>query len=581
MAAHPRKRGKLIHQYILILVVVGVVISVSFFITSTLLAETARQEARQTADVVFDQAEDRVTIFEEDISSLYMNVVQNASVTEFLQAESLAGRWDNLDGFIWVVGSNMRINKSLQNILLYDADDNLVAAKGDVFFPRMDGILMSGLSNFSDRIYDNANGKVYFQVGMPVYIEEGNKGPTRIGAVYLLFDTINLQEIVDGALVNEDSAVGILDKNSTLVVSSGHWNDAYAQEKMSREDDQNLVYVCTVGGTGWRMVSVVPKSSLLSGVSRMQQLNQTTYLIVLVALCLVCGMVYWRVIRPIARQTAFMASFTQNTKQRIEVKENNELGEMSAKMNEMLDSIEELNREKLATQKKYMELEIEKKQTELIAYRSQINPHFLSNTFNCIRGMALYHGEKEIAELSMALTRFFRYSIQKEEMVTVRKVMESLGYYAQIVRYRFNGKHSVEIQASPEVLEEEIPKMLIQPLVENAVFHGLETQLEGGTVCVRAYRQDDFLVVTVEDSGSGMPVETEKTLRDAMEAYDRNGRVPRDTMGIGFLNVYRRIRLFYGQRARFELRNILGTGIRIRMEFPLSRDGEKLREKQE
>lgn len=572
MAKRPQKRGKLIHQYILILVIVGIVISASFFTTNTLLAETARREARQAADVVFEQAQDRVTIFEEDISSLYMNVVQNVSVTEFLQAETLEGRWENLDGFIWVVGNNMRINKSLQNVLLYDADDNLIAAKGGVFFPRMDGILMSGLSNFSDRIYDAETGKVYFQVGMPVYIEKGTTGPTRIGAVYLLFDTINLQGIVDGALVNEESAVGILDKNSTLVVSSGQWEETYAQEQSTREDEEKLVYVCAVGGTGWRMVSVVPKNSLFSGVSQMQQLNQMTYLIILLALFLVCGMVYWRVIRPIARQTAFMASFTKNTKQRIEVKENNELGEMAAKMNEMLDSIEELNREKLETQKKYMELEIDKKQTELVAYRSQINPHFLSNAFNCIRGMALYHGEKEIADLTMALTRFFRYSIQKEEMVTMREVLESLGYYAQIVRYRFNGKYSVQMDVSPDVLEEELPKMLVQPLVENAVFHGLETQLEGGSVCVTACRENDFLVVTVEDNGSGMPLETESQLRAAMEAYDRDGRVPGDTMGVGFLNVYRRVRLFYGQRARFFLHNTPDFGVRIRMAFPLCRN---------
>lgn len=575
MAKRPQKRGKLIHQYILILVIVGIVISISFFTTNTILAGTARHEARQAADVVFDQAQDRVTIFEEDISSLYMNVVQNVSVTEFLQAETLEGRWKNLDGFIWVVGNNMRINKSLQNVLLYDADDNLIAAKGGVFFPRTDGILMSGLSNFSDRIYDPDTRKVYFQVGMPVYIEKGTTGPTRIGSVYLLFDTVNLQGIVDGALVNEESAVAILDKNSTLVVSSGRWESAYAQEKTTREDEEKLVYVCAVGSTGWRMVSIVPKNSLFSGVSRMQQLNQMTYLVILLALFLVCGMVYWRVIRPIARQTAFMASFTQNTKQRIEVKENNELGEMAAKMNEMLDSIEELNREKLETQKKYMELEIDKKQTELVAYRSQINPHFLSNAFNCIRGMALYHGEKEIADLAMALTRFFRYSIQKEEMVTMREVLESLGYYAQIVHYRFNGKYSVQMDVSPDVLEEELPKMLVQPLVENAVFHGLETQLEGGSVCVKAYRENDLLMVTVEDNGSGMPLETEAQLRRAMEAYDRDGRTPADTIGIGFLNVYRRVRLFYGQRARFFLDNTPGTGVCIRMAFPLCQDGKR------
>ena len=87
----------------------------------------------------------------------------------------------------------------------------------------------------------------------------------------------------------------------------------------------------------------------------------------------------------------------------------------------------------------------------MIAYRSQINPHFLYNTFNCIRGMALYHGEKEIADLTMALSSFFRYSVQGEETVTVREALENLQRYAQIIQYRFNGKHKVAVNASRDV----------------------------------------------------------------------------------------------------------------------------------
>ena len=118
-----------------------------------------------------------------------------------------------------------------------------------------------------------------------------------------------------------------------------------------------------------------------------------------------------------------MANFKKDTRQRLAVKQNNEIGELAGKMNQMLDDIEELNRAMLETKEKYLELEYAKKQTEMIAYRSQINPHFLSNTFNCIRGMALYHGDKDIAELTVALASFFRYTISAEEMITIREAL--------------------------------------------------------------------------------------------------------------------------------------------------------------
>ena len=143
-------KRRLRHEYILLLAVVDGVVCLSLLITNTEFNDTARQEAQQSADVIFQQAEDRVTIFEEDIASLYMNVVRNVSVTNFFTADTVAERWDNLDGFLQVVGNNMRINQSLQNILLYDEDDHLIAAKGDIFFPRPAGLLPPGLSDFAD-----------------------------------------------------------------------------------------------------------------------------------------------------------------------------------------------------------------------------------------------------------------------------------------------------------------------------------------------------------------------------------------------------------------------------------------------
>lgn len=155
----------------------------------------------------------------------------------------------------------------------------------------------------------------------------------------------------------------------------------------------------------------------------------------------------------------------------------------------------------------------------------------------------------------------------------MEEALENLSHYANIIRCRFNGKHQVSTDASEEVLAQRIPKLLIQPLVENAVLHGLETRPQGGRVSVTIEETKDDgsgrLAVTVQDDGSGISAEKQKELRDAMERYDREGTISEKGLGIGFLNVYRRLRLFYGQAADFDLESREGEGTRIRLWLPM------------
>lgn len=565
-------QGRLIYEYIFLLIAVACIIILSFWMTRYIVKYSAMEQSRQSLDVIFQQAEERIRIFEEDIESLHMNVLRNDSVENFFRAQDVAERWENLEGFYQVVGNNRRINRNLQNILLYDKTGNVIAAKGDVYLPKPHDMVENGLYTYSNCMVDPKTNIPYFEVGMPVFEKDSKSGYLQIGSVYLLFDVKYLQDIIDSILPNEKSAVGILDRTGTLVISAGDWREGYELFESSAENDEDLIHVHKAEKMGWRMVSVVPKQSMLSGVTQMQKVNYFTYLIVLAVMCLVCATVYRRIIKPISRQTSFMADFTRDTGQRIEVTGNNEISEMARKMNEMLDDIEALNREVMDSQKKYLEQKYARKQTEMIAYKSQINPHFLYNTFNCIRGMALYKGEKEIAELTMSLSCFFRYSVQGDEMVTVEEALKNLSYYANIIRCRFNGKHQVITRASGEVLKQRIPKLLIQPLVENAVLHGLEMKPEGGgvSVTVEALKTDGSqkLLVTVQDDGDGICSEKQNELRAAMERYDREGTISEKGLGIGFLNVYRRMRLFYGQSACFDLESRQGEGTRILLWLP-------------
>lgn len=563
-----RERHKrLLHEYVGIFIIMGTVLFLSFLVIGYIANSTTMEQSRSSSRVVYKQAREQMEQFEEELKNMQMNVVKNEAVLSFLEAADVYERLQMLESVQSMVGMNRRINRNLENIIFYDRDGNLIFALGNVFLDKPD-LELNEMLNFSGRMWDETTRQACFEVGMPIFKEEAG-GYTMLGSAYLLFNVGNLQEIVDRALLNEESAIALVDRSGRAIVRAGKWEDYYGEYETDREDKSRLVYADYVGATGWRIVNVIPKKALLSGASQMRKITYVTFLAVVSMMVFLCAMLYRHILYPISRQIAFMEGFTKDPNRRIEVLEDNEIGEMARKMNQMLDDIEKLNDEIIESNRRYLEMEYAKKQTEMIAYRSQINPHFLYNTFNCIRGMALYHGEKEIADLTMALSSFFRYSVQGEETVTVREALENLQRYAQIIRYRFNGKHRVTVNASRKVFLIKIPKMLMQPLVENAVLHGLETKVGEGTVRVDVWQEERRLVIRVKDNGCGIPEEKQKELRWAMECFDREETIPDNGHGIGFLNVYRRMRLFYGQDAVFTLTSSEGEGTEIRMVLPV------------
>lgn len=142
-------RGKLISEYVLLTIFVVCIVAISFFATVHIVNSSAMEQSRQSLDVIFQQAEERIKILEDDIESLHLNVIHNDSIVEFFRAKNVAERWDNLSGFYQVVGNNRRLNRNLQNVVLYDTAGNLIASKGDVYLPRAEEIARKGMYLYS------------------------------------------------------------------------------------------------------------------------------------------------------------------------------------------------------------------------------------------------------------------------------------------------------------------------------------------------------------------------------------------------------------------------------------------------
>lgn len=571
-------RSSLLKSYIIIVFVVCSALITSFLLFYKMTENRYAVESEATVQRLFQQEKEALTQFEQKFDNIFSLITSNDSTVGYLSAEDFAeytGRRYQIDQ---LAGNLIKMNMGIKSIVLYNNSGIMIGMVGSVFFPKESTSMGEEYGGFSNRLMDEDDNVqyTYFHVESPVYNEEGTSW-SRIGSIGLLVGTENLQEIVDVLAVSNGGYAAVLDREKQPLVWAGEENGYGPIIENGDTDDTCLIYRYTSPETGWELINIVPRSTFMGYPEDVQRITLSTYGIIFAALVLLCFLIYSRVIRPIRRQMDFVVGYTRDTRQRIEVVENNEFGELARRINQMLDELEALNHQVIEGERKLLQMEYAKKQTEMIAYKSQINPHFMYNTLECIRGMALYKGEKEIARLTGSLSKLFRYNVKGKELVTIREVAKNLREYAMIIDYRFMGKFQVQITLQNEALAlRYIPKMLVQPLLENAVLHGLEPNLRKGTVRVFFSEGDcGGIRIDVEDDGCGIEEEMLEKIRTQMNTYDEDQAFENMQHGIGISNVYRRMRLFYGAQASFDIYSIKGEGTRIVMCLPEEMTGQK------
>lgn len=205
-----------------------------------------------------------------------------------------------------------------------------------------------------------------------------------------------------------------------------------------------------------------------------------------------------------------------------------------------------------------------KRKSEFDTLQSQINPHFLYNTLDIIVWMIENEQKAEAVKVVTALARFFRISLSKgKSIIPVRDELEHVRNYLMIQQMRFKNKFTYTIEADPGTLELASLKLMLQPLVENAVYHGMEFMDGDGEVVVRAKREGDDLWLTVRDNGLGMTKEqVESLLSESPHVTSRKGS------GIGVKNVNERIRLYFGEQYGLQIDSEPDEGTLIRIHLP-------------
>jgi len=219
------------------------------------------------------------------------------------------------------------------------------------------------------------------------------------------------------------------------------------------------------------------------------------------------------------------------------------IGEIESLVQKQEETIEELKRERDYVS----EVQKQKRKAELKALQAQINPHFLYNTLNAITWQAADQGAEEISILSNSLGKFFRISLSKgAEVITLGEELEHVKSYLEIQSIRYHSRLSYEIEVDESWLDIRMIKLILQPLAENSIYHGIKEKQGAGRIKIYGKRQSSFeeevLELSVWDDGAGIPPEKLELMNETLERGETDSKA-----GYGIYNVNERIRLFYGE----------------------------------
>lgn len=217
--------------------------------------------------------------------------------------------------------------------------------------------------------------------------------------------------------------------------------------------------------------------------------------------------------------------------------------------------------------------ELIRQETEIFALQSQINPHFLYNTLDSIRGLALVHGVTELADMAKALSKLFRNMVTKEgRMIPLKDEMDNVQNYVNIQLFRFANRFTYECRIDESILNKYmVPNLLLQPIFENGIMHGLEGKMEKGMISIAAEATDKRFVLRVYDDGVG--IEDKKLEAMNLQLRSQNGGreefQDEEHSGIALDNINRRLKLKFGDEYGLYIYSTLGVGTMVEITLPI------------
>ena len=322
-------------------------------------------------------------------------------------------------------------------------------------------------------------------------------------------------------------------------------------------EDGKLYCVSKSEETGWTVVGVAYVSEFLKNSTETGRIYVISAILIMLVAMILAAFMSREITKPIKRLSNSMREVEKGNFEDVmlDVQGENEIDRLSANFNMMTTEIKHLMEQNVEDQR-------QKRKSELMALQAQINPHFLYNTLDSIIWMAEWGKNKEVVLMTSSLAKLLRQSISNQnELVRVEDEVAYTTSYLTIQKMRYKDKLEYEILVEPEILNYKVAKLILQPLVENAIYHGIKYKEGKGRVLVEGFLRGDELILRITDDGIGMSEEKMAHLFEKRETDRRKNSV-------GVLNVHERIRLYYGKDYGLTFESTEGEGTKVEIHIP-------------
>lgn len=387
-----------------------------------------------------------------------------------------------------------------------------------------------------------------------------------------------IQSSINGVTIGEKGFVFVMDQEDNIVYTpvngivyrvNPKWVKAMEPMSVQIQGGSYQIRSELSPYTGWRTVGVFSMDEVMSSVNTIVYILFTCVIISLVLVVIVSFKFSRTLTNPIFKLKRLMKQAESgDLTVRFNFQHNDEIGELGQSFNHMIARIDQL------IQMVYVEQE-NKRTAEMKSLQEQIKPHFLYNTLDTISWMARDYDAEDIVRLVDALTNMFRIGLSHgKDIITVKEEITHVSNYLYIQKIRYKDKLNYVIHVDESLYAIEVPKLILQPLVENAIYHGVKAKRGGGTITITGVPEGENLVFTVQDDGAGMLQEKVEELNRRMSERS----VLDEKKSFGLFYIRERIQLCYGTGYGVHVESALGEGTRVTITLPLYQKPKKFDE---
>ncbi|MCM1126313.1 MAG: sensor histidine kinase [Lachnospiraceae bacterium] len=518
--------------------------------------------------------------------SLYYGVIKNADLSTDSVNERVTLLYDNNKDSIANIALLSKDGELLESVPAARLKTDLDVTKEEWFdntLERTDNLHFT--TPHVQYIFDNSEQQYRFVITLTRAVEITHGTSTEQGILLIDIRYSSLQQILENTALGNQGYLYMIGNNGELIyhpklqlIETGYLSEniSAAMEyrdgsyKEEYEGESRDVSVKSVGYTGWKLLSVTPEEGLSLNTLKMRLFAVFVVAAFLLVLVLINAFISSRITNPIHElEKSVNAIEAGDLDAEVYIGGSYEIRHLGRSIGDMAKRIKTLMQDIVVEHEA-------KRKSEFDTLQSQINPHFLYNTLDIIVWMIENEQRQEAVRIVTALARFFRISLSKgKSIISVHDEVEHIRNYLTIQQTRFKNKFIYKIEAGEDVMVLASLKLMLQPLVENAIYHGMEFMDGDGEIYVKVWRDGEELFFEVRDNGFGMTKEqAENLLGDAPHVSSRRGS------GIGVKNVNERIRLYFGEDYGLTIESEPDEGTIIRIHLPARTYSETMEKEQ-